>query len=275
MKIDKDGTSNAPTNNDGRSTTDELAMKVFSWSFLFFSVLAVILLIIWVCVEVIFRKEIKLELGYAPDDIFNAILPLIGAWIGAVLGYYFSDRAAQARGDQVIEASERSRRSVEPLKSVDISKCMIPLSAIEKVVLEFDENGRITNPFRNLEEVVKRRGYTRAPMFKNERGNLILENIAHESVIYKYKAKRLEAGADIDKDTIQDFLDDDETAKTIGGTTAFIELSASLYDAKMRMEGTRGCQDVFVTVDGKSTSPVEGWLPNVLVLRKSIAYVEE
>ena len=43
----------------------------------------------------------------------------------------------------------------------------------------------------------------------------------------------------------------------------FVAQDASLAHAKNKLEGKKGCQDVFVTEDGASDKPVQGWLTNV------------
>ena len=44
---------------------------------------------------------------------------------------------------------------------------------------------------------------------------------------------------------------------------AFVSMQSLLADAKQAMEKIKGCQDVFVTENGKQSQPVKGWLTNV------------
>jgi hypothetical protein len=44
---------------------------------------------------------------------------------------------------------------------------------------------------------------------------------------------------------------------------ACVKTTATLADAKLAMETTPNCSDVFVTVSGRPSDPVVGWLTNV------------
>ncbi len=44
---------------------------------------------------------------------------------------------------------------------------------------------------------------------------------------------------------------------------AFVPVNATVADAKMAMEQTEDCQDVFVTQAGSKSESVLGWLTNV------------
>lgn len=211
---------------------------------------------------------------FLPLDLFYTILPIVSGWIGVVLGFYFSDRAAENRGEQVIRAGGY-RRLADRLETVDVKQAMIPVAEIKKVLLDYDDEGMITNRFDELKEAVRERGYTRAPMFDIENGELILRHIAHESVIYRYEAKVRADGENPGDKTIQDFVDDPMVKEYLDKSTVFIRRDASLKDAKEAMEATRRCQDVFVTHDGMPGSPVEGWLPNVWILRKTVASADD
>ncbi|MCI4643823.1 MAG: hypothetical protein MRY64_03460 [Hyphomonadaceae bacterium] len=264
---------------DGRTYRDELSKLVFKASFFFISTFVAVCVVLWALPHIgrVFGRpitDVQLEEYYdnfLPTDLFLTTLPIVSGWIGVVLGYYFSDRAAKARGDQVIEATQGVPRLADRLQAIDVTKDMIPLAEIEKVVLSYDGNGQITTPFARLREVVQKPGFTRAPMFKQDKGNYIFQHIAHESVIYRFEAEKRAKGEDPDKMTIQDFLDDEHVQRYIQDTTVFIKRTATLQDAKAAMEGKRGCQDVFVTGDGNKESPVEGWLPNVWILKRSVA----
>lgn len=164
----------------------------------------------------------------------------------------------------------------EQLSGFRADQEMIPLSRIKKVVLKGGSDGRWANPFSELKEVVQEDGYTRAPMFAAKPdGDLIFHAIAHESVIYRFEAKMRAGEKDPDKLTIQDFLEDEKVKDAIGGTTAFVPRDATLQDARHAMEGRSGCQDVFVTTNGRETAPVEGWLSNVLILKRTVARAAE
>ena len=63
--------------------------------------------------------------------------------------------------------------------------------------------------------------------------------------------------------TLQNLLDGaPELRLVLQGTFALIKESASLADAKLAMETTPNCQDVFVTQNGRKDEAVLGWITN-------------
>lgn len=265
----------------------ELAKRVFSWSFIFIAAFVVVMVTAWY-VDYFFLKSNAacLEDGQScppvsnggaslPFDIFTTILPIVTAWIGVVLGYYFSDRAAENRGEQVLDAAKSSGFFRERLSQVRVADVMIDESRIKKVILNDSEPSKITNAFKELKDAVSEPGYTRAPMFVRSGDDLIFKYIAHESAIYKYEAEVLRRGEDPDTKKIGDFLNDPSVERYIRNTTGFVAANATLRAAKDVMELTKGCQDVFVTADGTAHSAVQGWLPNVWLLRKSVASADD
>ena len=48
--------------------------------------------------------------SYAAQSIFNAILPMIGTWIGAIIAYYFGARQVQSMQEQQERITENFNR---------------------------------------------------------------------------------------------------------------------------------------------------------------------
>lgn len=263
----------------GGEYRDRLSLLVFKSAFGLIAGAAVIVIVLWVCVRRGLFCETPGECAGAVDeflplDLFYTILPIVSGWIGVVLGFYFSDRAAENRGEQVIQAGGYKRLS-DRLGSVDVKQAMIPVAQIKKIILKYDADGRILNKFSELKEAVREKGYTRAPMFDVVNGELILRHIAHESVIYRYEAMTRENGDDPKDKSIQNFVDDPLVKELIDRSTVFISRDATLQQAKEAMEAAARCQDVFVTHDGRAGSPIEGWLPNVWILRQSVRLADD
>ncbi|MEL6569798.1 MAG: hypothetical protein AAFQ22_15390 [Pseudomonadota bacterium] len=250
-------------------------LPVFSL-LIFVASFSLIAWLVWWHLEVWAQRsaEVELDADALPVEIFHVVLPIVAGWIGVVLGYYFSNRSADAGARQVLEAQRANAPLAQKLTEYRVIDEMIALADITKIVLETDSDGKITNKFSELKAIVERPGFTRTPMFTARNGDVVFKAIAHESIIYKFDSRMRSVGQNPDDMSIQNFLDDDEVIETIEGTTAFVSRRATLQDAKVAMEARKGCQDVFVTKTGRETDPVEGWLPNVWILRRTIARAE-
>jgi len=263
------------TQNDSRWHPSAWFLPAFSLIIFVCSFVFIFWIVAWLLREWDARAPTgALDADSLPVELFHVVLPIVAGWIGVVLGYYFSNRSADAGARQVLEAQRANAPLAQKLTEYRAIDEMIPLADIKKIVLETDQSGEISNKFSELKAIVERPGYTRTPMFTTKNGDVVFRAIAHESIIYKFDSRMRATGINPDDLTIQDFLNDDEVTKTIAGTTAFVSRTATLQDAKLAMEARRGCQDVFVTTTGRETDPVEGWLPNVWILRRTIARAE-
>ena len=272
------GGSEKMTKNSGLNEKwdfSHLFLPIFSL-LIFLTSFSLIASLVWWHLDVWAARSPNAELNSEalPVEIFHVVLPIIAGWIGVVHGYYFSNRSADAGARQVLEAQRANAPLAQKLTEYRAIDEMIPLADIKKIILETNSSGDITNAFSELKAIVERPGYTRTPMFKTKNGDVLFAAIAHESIIYKFDSRMQASGINPDELTIQDFLSDEEVTRSIAGTTAFVARSATLQDAKLAMEARKGCQDVFVTTSGRETDPVEGWLPNVWIMRRTIARAE-
>jgi hypothetical protein len=108
---------------------------------------------------------------------------------------------------------------------------------------------------------------TRIPVFDNKG---IVKYIIHQSVLYKFIAEKSMNAAktsDFETLTLRDFLDYKGIEELVSGSFVFVSKDATLGDAKLKMETTKNCQDVFVTENGIETEPVEGWLTNIEITK--------
>jgi hypothetical protein len=95
--------------------------------------------------------------------------------------------------------------------------------------------------------------------------------VIHQSLIYKFLADR---SIDANKDkqpfdaehyTLKDLLNAPGMKELVQDSLAYVSESATLSDAKERMERTPNCQDIFVTENGEAGKPVLGWLTDTQV----------
>lgn len=93
--------------------------------------------------------------------------------------------------------------------------------------------------------------------------------IIHQSLLYRYIASKTihPTGGQpphVANDTLEDFLNSD-MRDYVEKSLTFVPLSATVAEAKRKMDATKNCQDVFVTESGGSNEPVVGWLTNVAI----------
>lgn len=197
--------------------------------------------------------------------VFNAILPLLGTWIGTVLAYYFSrknfESASQSVERMVTLTTEQKLGLIfvekEMLCPGQITLYQISAGKTPKDVLLKDLRSKIGGKI------------TRLPIVDSIGAVLY---IVHQSGLFKFVADQALAGkgADIDKLTLQDLIDDAELKNWVTNI-AFISEQASVAEAKDKMEQQPGCQDLIVTKTGNKTEPMLGWMTNVDIGRLSKA----
>lgn len=115
---------------------------------------------------------------------------------------------------------------------------------------------------------------TRLPILNGDGAVL---HVLHQSLVYKFlsaevvAAKKGNTQFDPDQSTLEDFLQAEGMHDLVSRSLAFVPITATLGQAKRKMEDTPKCQDVFVTDNGLADEPVRGWLTNVEIARASSA----
>jgi hypothetical protein len=175
-----------------------------------------------------------------------------------------------------VRAGDAERR--DKLGEVEsVEEVMVPVAEIVRVDLPEDTDDpegqlKIADLYDKLGGRI-----TRLPIFAAE-GNV--RYVIHQSLLYKFVAdytllrREGEAGAptgDARELTLRDFLAAEGMRQMVEEALAFVDVKATLGEAKRRMEETPRCQDVFVTRDGTRASPVVGWVTNVDIGRRMSA----
>jgi hypothetical protein len=196
--------------------------------------------------------------------VFNSLLPLLGTWVGTVLAYYFSrknfESASQSVERMVTLTTEQRLGQLlvqkEMLRPGQITVFQIAPGNSPKDVLLKDLRIKLGDKI------------TRIPVVD---ANAVVLYIVHQSGLFKFIAeKALAGGASIDKLTLQDLVDDAELKNWVTNIV-YIPESASVADAKKKMDDQKGCQDLIVTRSGGNAEPMLGWMTNVDIGRLSKA----
>lgn len=197
--------------------------------------------------------------------VFNALLPLLGTWVGTVLAYYFSrknfESASQSVERMVTLTAEQKLGQMfvekEMMRLGQVTLHQIPAGNTPKDVLLKDLRSTFGGKVSRI-PIVDAKG--------------VVLYIVHQSGLFKFIAeKALEGkGADIENLTLQDLVDDAELKSWVANIV-YISEQASVADAKNKMEQQAGCQDLIVTKTGNKTEPMLGWMTNVDIGRLSKA----
>lgn len=202
----------------------------------------------------------------AAKDILSILLPVIGAWVGTVLAFYFGRENFESAA-RTTQNLVRQLTSDEKLRATPASSVMISIDKMDVLTLAGsgsaagEEKVKIRQDM--LEKVFKTRN--RLPILDS---NGLIRYIAHLSAVDKFirdavQSKKLE---DL---TLQDMLVIPANRDLIEGTVRTIVGSQSLAEVKTIMENVKDCQDVFITEDGTRQSKVLGWITNVILLEQA------
>jgi hypothetical protein len=204
------------------------------------------------------------EFAKTSQLVFNALLPLLGTWVGTVLAYYFSRKNFESASQSV----ERmvTLTAEQKLGQMFVEKEMLRPSQITLYQIAAGKAPKDV-PLKDLRSCLIGK-ITRIPIV-NDSG--VVQYIVHQSELFKFLAEKALAGAaDIDKLTLQDLVDDAELKNWVANIV-YISEQASVADAKNKMEQQPGCQDLIVTKTGNKTEPMLGWMTNVDIGRLSKA----
>lgn len=198
--------------------------------------------------------------------VFNALLPLLGTWVGTVLAYYFSRKNFESASDSV----ERlvSMTTEQKLKQLSVAQEMLHLPQITSRQVAAGQSAESIL----LKELFAGFGgkITRMPILDSTGAVLF---IVHQSGLFKFLAKKALEGMtkdQIDKLTMKELIDDAELKSWISNI-AFVSEAATVAEAKSLMEHRQGCQDLIVTRTGDKAEPLQGWMTNVDIGRLSRA----
>src|SRR5688500_6194752 len=134
--------------------------------------------------------------------IFNALLPLLGTWVGTVLAYYFSRKNFESASQSV----ERmvTLTAEQKLGVLVVGKEMLRPGQITLYTIAAGK-GPSDVPLKDLRDMLGGK-ITRIPIVDS---NGILMYVVHQSSLFKFLAEQaLAQKPDVDKLTLQDLVND-------------------------------------------------------------------
>jgi hypothetical protein len=194
-------------------------------------------------------------------EILTITLPVIAAWVGTVLAFYFTKENFEAANrsvrDMVNQVSVRDR-----LKAISVKEVMINRSSIMDIKL----NNDLTEDKLSLKNHIIPRfqdKVTRLPIFSEIEA---VKYVVHESTVHKFVYNQITKATSADP-SLKALVEDPDAGKLVKAL-AFVRETASLAEAQERMKQVPSCQDIFVTKGGQQEEPVLGWITNADIARQ-------
>lgn len=242
-----------------------LAQVVTMWAMAVIVTLGIIMLVITGYHAVLANdKDARAQFIETGKYIFAAIVPVVAAWVGTVMAFYFGKENFKAATDSVKEIT-RQFTSQDKLGQTQVEKIGKAIGDVAPLQLEAtDTNETITLDKLTSKMTAKAPPFERLPVLKSNGTPLM---VVHRSVLNDFLLTKKES--DPNKKASDFKLSDLVAAYPWLSSDSFATVNpvASAADAKAKMEQLKGCSDVLVTQDGTAATPVTRWITNVDLLK--------
>jgi hypothetical protein len=259
-----------PTNDKSQGDSGfriALAKTITVWALIAILVMAfLIILVAGINAMLAPSKEATAEFFDVAKYVLGVLLPVIGAWVGTVLAFYFGqgsfEAASKSAANLVRQLSPR-----EKLQAEAAGKAMMKINEVTTFKIPPDKteaNITIRKLIDEGFEKDKSHPRQRLPMLDAEgKGKYVL----HRSTIDAFVAPK-KRPPDVDETTlsVKDLLEDSKVKDYILNSFLPLAPEATLADAKDLLDKNPQCLDILVTKDGTKNGTVVGWITNVMVL---------
>ena len=232
--------SNQETNNKSRTFVTNVVI-----------IAGLIIIVLLSCLAIYIGSKSEEALD-AAKWVFNAVVPLVGTWIGAVIAFYFGRDNYDAAAQQVMALTR------DTLDDLSVENIMIRTKTI--VAKKIDEGDESKEDLASLIKLYQDVEKDRIPVFSS---TVEPRYIIHLDFIEKYREGN-ENDLTLDKllNKHSDKFGDQEVM-------GFVTLSKdkTVREALEKMKEVKNCRDVFITHNGKASGRVLGWLTDSLIDR--------
>jgi hypothetical protein len=201
-----------------------------------------------------------LSTGASADEISPHGMVALAGLVG-MFSKRASDKLAEVF-DNLFKTDKGDELRTDKLgEQLPVTEAMTPVNKISGHTIKEGEEEKDVK-VKDLGDMLKGT-VTRVPIFDHTGA---VKYVIHESSLYKFIAEKSMAGQfDAATSTLEDFLGHPGMRELVADSLAFVAESATLIDAKIKMDATKHCQDVFVTENGQADEPVKGWLTNTKI----------
>jgi heme/copper-type cytochrome/quinol oxidase subunit 2 len=242
-----------------------LAQVVTMWAMAVIVILGILMLLITGYHAMIANdKDARAQFIETGKYIFAAIVPVVAAWVGTVMAFYFGKENFKAATDSMSQIA-RQFTSQDKLGQTQVEQIGKAIGDVAPLQLEASDTPEtITLDTLSGKMTAKAPPFERLPVLKSDGTPLM---VVHRSILNDFLLTKKEA--EPDKKTADFKLSDLVAAYSWLTEDSFVTVGpvASAADAKTKMAQHKGCADVFVTQDGTSATPVTRWITNVDLLQ--------
>jgi len=194
-------------------------------------------------------------------DVLAILLPMIAAWVGTVLAFYFSKEnyiAAAEYNKEVLSMTQQR------LQSIPVESAMIPIGSAENKFVLKAPVAQVKLKADLLANTADKTGKNRIVILDDAD---IVKYVSHRSMLDKFISEKAFGGDAVADLTFANVLGNPEYESWIisYGT---LRPGATL-SAKELMDANPKCSDVIVTEDGTRTTRALGWITNVIVSERA------
>lgn len=197
-------------------------------------------------------------------DILGILLPVMSAWAGTVIAFYFSKDNFESASKSTAALVQQLTPD-ERLRSILVKDVMIKMDGVDKLILEKDAKD-IKIKTDMIDKILESKKRQRLPILDKE-GRI--KYMAHRSLFDKFTSQKAAEGKKVQELTLADMLADKNFEHVLTKSYTTLPETANLCEAKTLIEKIDICSDVFVTEDGNQTSKVVGWITDVVVREKA------
>src|SRR5215469_18584153 len=212
------------------------------------------------------QKEQRDQFFDIAKYVLGVLLPVIGAWVGTVLAFYFGqgnfEAASKSAANLVRQLSPR-----EKLQAEAAGKAMMKINEVTSFKIPPDKTEANITIRKLIDEgFEKDKSHPRQRLLildAEGRGKYVL----HRSTIDAFVAPK-KRPPDVDESTLslKDLLEDPKLQDYIVNSFMPLAQDATLADAKDLFDKNPQCLDMLVTQDGTRNGIVVRWITNVIVL---------
>lgn len=211
--------------------------------------------IVLVVILAIIHAEDK---GAAAQSVLTAVLPLLAAWVGTVIAYYYSSESMEAATKSVKDLMSAE----EKLKTIFVRDKMIRIH--DMVYFTYTDELKVQEMLDKLKTTGKG---LRLPFLDDKKQPKF---ILHKSKIDEAMVKLALKDVPIKELTLKDLFNKVEGLKDFADRSfGVVAENATLADAKAEMDRNIDALDVFVTIDGRKDGTVAGWITNMIIEQSS------
>jgi CBS domain-containing protein len=209
-------------------------------------------------------------------ELFAILLPVVGTWVGTVLAYYFSRENFEAASRSVNELVSKVTSPEDRFEELKVTDIMLQAKDFTSILVE-DFKAYQATKIAELISLMAKTNSERIPFLEKDSKKFIflIYRTTVERFLLGYQSGtiKLKDSATIDtKDlTIKNMFESDfPLAKEILNITGiFLPMTATLAEARKKMQETSLCNDVFITRTGNKDEAVEGWITDYIIIEKA------